>query len=382
MRSFSVDLYRQLAADGTGDIAFSPASISAAFSLVWAGAGGKTAEELQRVLHFEGTPTAVMAAHGAILGRSALGCELASGNSAWVQQGSALKPAYDTALRAAGNAEVIPADFIGQAAKEVDRINAWVGQRTHERIRQLLSEGALSSDTRLVLANAVYFKGTWKDVFEKKATRDEPFHLLDESTKAVPMMYRSGRYPYYEDELVQVLEMPYQCEDISMVVLLPGGQARARGFRRRLDPDAKAVAPSAQALRRVEEALTAQQLQIWLEGLSTQKVAVSFPRFELNETLRLGAAMQKLGAQAAFTSEADLRGMMEKEGLQISDAFHKTWIKVDEEGTEAAAVTGMGIKTTSIEEPPSFIADRPFLFLLRDRKSGAILFMGRLADPS
>jgi serpin B len=363
MRDLAVDLYRRLAKTKPGNFAFSPASISSAFALTWPGAHGETAAELGRVLHFNGAPTNVLAAHGALLGHGAPGCELATGNSAWLQNGLTLAPAYAQALRQAANMELIPADFQAQPQQEVERINAWVAQRTQDRIKDLLSSNALDTFTRLVLANAVYFKGTWKDPFEKQATRDKPFRLLNGKTVSTPRMHRTGRYRYFSNESLQVLEMPYACGDIAMVVLLPGGE------------------PPAKALRRVEDALTSPQLQSWLDRLSSQEVGVSLPRFELEERLPLRPELEALGVRLAFSDNADFRGITPDAEIKIGEAFHKSWMKVDEEGTEAAAATAVAMLSMGAPLIHPFVVDRPFLFLIRNTKTGAILFMGRVADP-
>lgn len=380
MRDLAVDLYRRLAKTKPGNFAFSPASISSAFALTWPGAHGETAAELGRVLHFSGAPTDVLAAHGALLGHGAPGCELATGNSAWIQNGLTLAPAYAQALRQAANMELIPADFQAQPQREVERINAWVAQRTQERIKDLLPSNALDTFTRLVLANAVYFKGTWKDPFEKQATRDKPFRLLNGKTVSTPRMHRTGRYRYFSNESLQVLEMPYGCGDIAMVVLLPGGEPPEQ------DPFSPKPAPAptvppAKALRRVEDALTSPQLQSWLDRLSSQEVGISLPRFELEEQLPLRPELEALGVRLAFSDSADFRGITPDAEIKIGGAFHKIWMKVDEEGTEAAAATVVEMQTLGAPLIRPFVVDRPFLFLIRNTKTGAILFMGRVADP-
>lgn len=366
MSAFAADMYRRLAKTETGNIAFSPASISSAFALTWPGARGATAAELERALHFSGPPADVLAAHGALLARSAPGCEVAAGNSAWVQKSLAFVPEYEQTLRQAGSAEVITADFMAQPQVEQERINAWVVQRTRNHIKDLLPPGALDASTRLVLANAIYFKGIWRDAFQKEQTKSEPFYFLSGKTAKVPMMHRTGNYRYFENEQLQLLELPYKCGDMAMVLLLPGGA----------QPDR-----TPGALRRMEDALSAPELQRWLGALSPQEVEVTLPRFELNARLVLNPVMQSLGVQLAFSDAADFLGITRSDSLKISGAFHKTWIKVDEEGTEAAAATGIVMQTTSVRLVPSFVADHPFLFLIRDTKTGAILFMGRLAEP-
>ncbi len=381
MNALAVELYRT-ARPANENFAFSPASISAAFSMLYAGAREDTAQEMQRVFHFTLPERGLLDAHGALLGGTQDGkCEFESANSLWLGQGLQLKSEFQKAMSESARASLEQADF-KQSEQARARINEWVSTQTRGHILDLIPSGAITADTRMVLANALYFKGRWSERFDKEATRPDTFRLLSGQKIQAPMMHRSGQYRMARLASVRLLELGYECSDIALLILLPetgeeaseeGGEpAPARG---------KTLTP-AQALERLEKELSSEALAQWTAGLETvQDVAVTLPRFTLKGKLGLTETLQKLGLRRIFGGGAQLQGITD-ESLALSGAFHQSFIKVDEEGTEAAAATGAVISITSAPiSPPRFTVDRPFLFALRHKSSGALLFLGRVTDP-
>ncbi|MGH9564040.1 MAG: serpin family protein, partial [Terracidiphilus sp.] len=241
-----------------------------------------------------------------------------------------------------------------------------VAQQTANKITNLLGPGSVTAATRLVLTNAIYFKGDWSSPFPESYTRTLPFHLTAAQSVQAPLMYRSGSYKYFDGGTFQVLELPYTGEELSMIVLLP-----------------KDIA----GLPALEKSFTAANAQKWLGQIQyPEKVEVTFPKFTQTAQFDLIGALTALGIRQAFDgSAADFSGMTGGRDLWISAAVHKAYIGVDEKGTEAAAATGIIMTATAMpNEPPpiEFKADHPFLFLIRENTSGAILFMGRVTDPT
>jgi serpin B len=288
------------------------------------------------------------------------GYDLHVANSLWGHVDYPFLPSYIARVAQSFDAPLELVDFVGNTEGGRLAINAWVEERTRERIKDLIAQGALSPSTVLVLTNAVYFKGDWEVQFNPEATRDADFHGLG-GTTVVPMMSRKDDYGYFEDEEAQVLEMPYEGGDLSMVVLLPKVEGEP-------------------GLAALERALTPERLAGWIDGLTEREVSVSIPRFELTwGTKELSGALRALGMHDAFEAGvADFSGMSAAGGLFIGHVLHKAFILVNEEGTEAAAATAVTMLKASM--PLRFRADRPFVFLLRDRRTGSILFLGRVTD--
>jgi serpin B len=371
---FAFDLYGRLAGDG--NLFFSPYSISAALAMTAAGARGNTEREMASVLRLPlqpGDPDGPLddARARVALSFAALqeglkadpetrGYELNIANSLWGQEGYPFKEPYIKMVGAHYGGGFNRADFQGNAEAERVRINRWVEGETRERIKDLIPPGGVDAASALVLTNAVYFKGTWLTQFDEKTTRDAPFHG-ERGDATVPMMYQKSDYGYFEDDAVQVLEMPYAGEDISMLVVLPR----------------EGVAN----LAAVDENLTAEALSGWSDGLREKEVKVYFPRFEMTwGTENIAGHLIDLGMIDAFSSRADFSGMTDLKDLFIGPVFHKAFVAVNEEGTEAAAATAVVMKRLAIEHETVFRADRPFLFVIRDRSTSSILFMGRVAD--
>jgi serpin B len=364
---FGMNLYGQLRSEA-GNLFLSPFSISTALGMTAAGARGTTLEEMEKVLHL---PENAHAQFGAILKSlneesdpKKRGFTLSTANALWAQQGYPWKPEYKKLVSTEYRAGLFDVDFIGNPEASRGTINQWVEKETKDRIKNLLPQGSVTRDTRLVLTNAIYFKGDWQDPFRKEATKDLPFTTADGTKVTAPLMFRVGRYLYGETDTFQVIDMPYTGRRISMTVVLP----------RKVD-----------GLPAVEKQLTADKLTETIQNLRFEReVHVHLPRFKVEKDFQLNKPLQALGMKAAFHG-ADFSGMHTGgEQLDISAVIHKAFVDVNEEGTEAAAATGVVVGVTSVAPPPTpkyFKADHPFLFFIRDQKTGSILFLGRLETP-
>jgi serpin B len=365
---FAADLYAHLRSTEKGNLFFSPQSISTALAMTYAGARGETAEQMARTMHFslpqDRLPPAYAELMHALRGGGTQSYRLSIANRLWGRRGmSFLEPFVEVTRRDYG-AELGLVDFATNAEGARGEINGWVGKETEQKIRDLIPAGVLGPDTRLVLANAIYFRGDWAHQFEKSATREQPFHVLGGTTVAVPLMFAKmtvgfGAQP---DGGLKVVELPYKGDDLSMLVLLPD---------------------TSDGLADMEAKLTAENLRQWTTGLVRRDVLVYLPRFSEESGFGLGSTLAAMGMPLAFSDGADFSGMNGKRDLSISAVVHKARVDVDEQGTEAAAATGVAVAVRSArpEEPPTFRADHPFVFFIRHNPTGAILFLGRLTNP-
>jgi serpin B len=365
---FSIDLYRGIAS-ANANTAASPFSAHTAFAMTREGARGETRAEFDRVLHLDGNAGPgfhAMTERVAAIGQS--GVELRAANRVFVEQSLAMQPTFAPALEQGFGAPFEAVDFVSAAEPARVRINGWVAGQTADRIQDLLPGGAIDSNTRLVLTNAVYFHGNWARAFEASRTAPMPFQIAGQGVP-VPMMQAEMPLRFARAEGVTVGELPYAGGQVSMLVAVP------------TDPN---------GLGALLSNLSTQQVQGWVNDLSEQhRVIVKLPRFRITPTSSVGlsAPMQALGLRLAFSdAEADLTGIAEANPrLYVAEAYHRAFIEVNEEGTEAAAATAVVVATRSAPmmppEPAALIADRPFLFMLRDTQTGAILFMGHVADP-
>jgi serpin B len=352
-----------------GNLFFSPYSIDTALMMVYGGAAGKTASEMAATLHLPDaiTPIQLHQAVGELIGRlqhpnKDTGYQLQIANGLWAQVGVHWLPAYLDLLRNDYSAEAFAADF-SQPEMARQSINDWVTQQTSQKITDLLPSGSITSATRLVLADAVYFKADWASPFRASATHKGDFHVNANTTTAVAMMNQTGSFAYMEDGQVQALQMPYAGGDWAMLLILP---------------------KTADGLSGVEATMDAARLNRIVAALADQSVQVSLPKFQLSQNFSLREILRRMGMALAFSPrEADFSGMDGQRDLCLSDVMHKAYVAVDEQGTEAAAATGgLVVATFAIQPRHTFIADHPFMFLLRDRQSAVILFAGRLSQPT
>jgi serpin B len=344
---FTFDLYRR-AAEKEGNVVLSPYSVAAALAMVREGARGATADEMARVLG--AAPPAV----------DAVGSRLDVANSVWLQSGFAVKPDYTSLLQSRYGAVAEQVDFQRATEQARQRINTWVEQKTEGKIEDLLVPGTVTADTRLVLANAVYFKGAWESPFDAKRTAAADFTLASGEKVSAPFMNQKARFGYVSDDRVTALSMPYAGGDVSMVVLLP---AEAGG------------------LVALERDLTRERLDAWVGAMRRLEVTTAIPKFQMTSEMSLADTLSAMGMRRVFTRDADLSGIAEGKGLALTAVVHKAFVDVNEEGTEAAAATGGVVGVTSVQNPVVFRADRPFLFVVRHEPTGTVLFIGRVVDP-
>ena len=363
---FAFDLYRRLATDPAhagGNLFFSPYSTSSALAITYEGARGTTADEIGAVLHLPANDTLRregFAALNAALNRGSGNYTLRTANALWAEETYSFLPDYiDVAARWYG-ANATSLDFINDPEGSRETINRWVEEQTEDRIRDLLPPNSIDPLTRLVITNAIYFKGTWVEQFDANETTEEEFRVAPNETVLVPMMHGDAVYPYAETETLRVLEMPYAHgneTELAMLVLLP----------------------KKDNLTAAEEVLDAERLAGLRGSLVSQNVRVFFPKFTLETGYPLPGVLAAMGMPTAFANDAaDLSGMDGTRDLFITGVFHKAFIDVNEEGTEAAAATGV-IAGGGVT--PVFRADHPFVFLIVEKDSGAILFMGRVVNP-
>ncbi len=362
--AFAVALYEQLR-EGDGNRFFSPASISTALAMTTVGAAGNTEAEMRKVLRLPaaGAHQAFGALQEALVADRGDSAELTVANRLWGSQGYTFLDTFLDTTRAHYGAGLERVDF---GASEVARgiINGWVSAQTKDKIPELIPGGVIDGSTRLVLTNAIYFLGKWRDAFDADVTFPAPFFRAAKGEVQAQLMHRRGRYGYAEDSDVQVVTLPYKDADMSMVVVLP----RDKG-----------------GLAEVEDDL-ADKLGGWIEAARRYtKVDLFLPRFEMRANASLAKHLEALGMADAFDNRADFSGMDGSLELYIQAVIHEAYVKVDEAGTEAAGATAVivGRKSAAMPRPvPTFRADHPFFFVIKDDRTGAILFIGRVADPS
>jgi serpin B len=367
-RAFALSLYRVLAAEEPGNLFFSPLSIATAFGPVTAGAAGETRSAIARALHF---PVAGPGLHPALAGlsralaREGDGATLVIANALWVKHGFEILPAFRETARRDYGAQLVSLDFGRNPSGAANAINAWVNERTRRRIPQLVDASGFDETTRLVVTNAVYFLADWQAQFRAGATAPGPFRLGDGSSVQAPMMRQQHPFRHHDGGSFTAIDLPYRDPRLMMTVLLPKTVDGLPALERDLDA------------ARLDRTLSA------LDAAEPVQVDLMLPKLELRTTYELGAPLAALGMGIAFTNRADFTGITAAEPLAIDSVVHKTFLRVDEKGTEAAAATAVEIVATSAPAPPRlrFHADHPFLFLLRDRETGAILFLGRIVRP-
>ena len=381
--TFALDLYGRLR-EKEGNLFFSPYSISTALAMTYAGARGNTAAEMNATLHLGALPTdpALHKAFGALVADlNAAGkrgkFKLAVANALWPQHDYEFLPAFMDLATKDYDAGLTPLDFKTKTEASRQTINGWVEQKTQDKIKELLKPGFLTPLTRLVLTNAIYFKGDWYSPFEKKWTKDAPFYLATPArasyakppTVTVSLMYREGGFGYADLKTAQLLQMPYKGNELSMVVLLPKDK-------------------STEAMAALEKSLTTANLTKWVTAARWRKVRAHLPRFKVTSEFSLAGTLAAMGMKDAFAGgKANFSGMDGTSKLFISAVVHKAFVDVNESGTEAAAATAVGIRAMSAAPgpppppPPIFRADRPFLFLIRENKTGSVLFIGRVTNP-
>jgi serpin B len=364
---FALELYSKLNEKDDGNIFFSPYSISTALAMTYEGAKGQTADEMQKVFHFPEDANVRRPAFAKIynlLNSGSKDYKLNTANALWAQKDYAFLPEYLGLVEKYYGGRTTNLDFIGETEKSRQIINTWVEEQTNDKIKDIIPPGTLSSLTRLVLTNAIYFKGTWVKEFEKSKTKEQNFKVSADKNVQVPMMRRTdkdAKFNYYENEELQVLEMLYKGEELSMLVLLPKDDN----------------------LQKLEDSLTLEKIAEWKNGLSERKIDVYMPKFTFETKYFMANTLAEMGMPIAFSPEqADFSGMTGNRNLFISAVIHQAFVEVNEEGTEAAAATIVVMGKTSAGPMDYFRADHPFIFIIQERETGSILFIGRVVDPT
>lgn len=363
-RTLGIRLYDQLRATDD-NVVISPVSLMGAFGVVSAGARGETRAA---ILNSLGLPQAdtLNADMGGLLRMLEVrdgATTLSVANAVWVQRDFTLNPAFvQTAERDYG-AQARAVDFQRSPRQAADEINAWVSEETRTRIPELISASSINDATRLIVTNAVYFLGDWLQPFNASSTSEQPFRLADGSTTPIPLMFQRGSFRLLETGQFQAIDLPYEGARLSMTVLLPREPIGLPALEAGLDAG----------------------LQSWLTRLDAEQprnVRLHLPKIETALSYELVPQLTTMGMGVAFTTAADFRGIADTP-LAIGQVVHKTFLRIDEKGTEAAAATGIAIEVTSapVTPPPTFRADHPFLFLIRDRETGAVLLLGRISRP-
>jgi len=372
--TFALELYQALR-QSDGNLFYSPYSVSLALAMTYAGARGETAAQMARTLHFDLPQERLHPAFNALdlavtLAPQASSADepslfqLHTANSLWGQQDEAFLDEFLNTLAANYGAGMHLVDFANDSEAARIAINRWVSDQTEDKIKDLIPAGELDAFTRLVLANAIYFKADWLDTFEANDTQPGAFTHLDGSQVQAPMMHQVGRFNYTQGEGYQALELPYSGGEASMVILLP----------------------DAGSFEAFESALDTALLEQALQSLQPADVQLSLPKFQYESRFNLGETLKGLGMPVAFTPPdgdgADFSGMDGQRRLFIGEVFHKAFVAVDEKGTEAAAATAVEMRVTSAPAVEvQFTVDRPFIFLIRHSGSQSILFVGRVLDP-
>ena len=364
---FAINLYSQYKSE-EGNIFFSPFSISTAMAMVYEGAEGKTAKEIKSVFGFPKYDNSRRNQYSDLLSeinKNDKEYALKTANALWAQQDFHFLDEYLTTVEKYYGGKTTNLDF--KIEYEASRliINNWVEDKTNNKIKDLFPEGSIHLLTRLVLANAIYFKAKWLIQFDADKTSDEYFRVNPDKSIKVPMMQPTSQkstFNYTQNKDLQILEMPYAGEDLSMLILLP------------LDDDIEVL----------ENSFTIEKLTEWKKSLRKRKVKIYIPKFKFKTKYFLGETLGDLGMPIAFTNSADFSGMSGTKDLKIDKVIHQAFIEVNEEGTEAAAATGIGVgmKTSMPRPPPIFKADHPFIFIIQQNETGNILFMGRVSNPN
>ena len=373
---FAFDLYTRLAKDQeytSNNLFFSPFSISSALAITYEGAKGKTADEIRSVFYFPDNNTVLGGGFSALntgINSGDSSYSLRTANALWAEKTYPFLTEYITTAERSYGAKITNLDFIGHPEDSRVTINSWVEDKTEDRIKDLIPAGVIDPMTRLVITNAIYFKGNWVKQFDKNKTADAEFRTAPGKVVMVPMMQRTDEnaiYLYTENSNLQMLSMPYEHttgKKLSMVVLLP----------------------KEDSLTKTETSLNAEALSALMQSAESRQVKVYFPKYTLKTKYdRLGSTLAAMGMPTAFSDNADFSGMDGTKSLHISDVIHQAFVDVNEEGTEAAAATAVVMKLAAApanpDPVPVFRADHPFIFIIQDDETGAILFMGRIVNP-
>ncbi len=361
---FAFDLYSELDKSEDGNIFYSPYSISAALAMTYEGARGQTADEMKSVFHFPENNilrTNFAAIYNEI-NKKNKPYKLSTGNALWAQQDYKFLDEYLSTVEKYYGGKAANVDFVRETEKSRQTINAFIEEQTNNKIKDLIPKGILDASTVLVLTNAIYFKGTWTWEFDKSDTNDQDFRISATNIIKTPMMYMKNdktKFNYADLGDLQILELPYKGEEISMLILLP-----------------------TENLDAIEPSLTPEKLEEWKSQMKEDKLdAIYLPKFEFDTKYFMKKTLSKMGMPTAF-GNADFSGMDGTKSLFIDAVIHQAFVKVDEEGTEAAAATAVIMGKAAVMQRKVFRADHPFIFIIQERKTGNILFLGKVVNPT
>lgn len=365
---FAFELYSKFKKEtqNKSNIFFSPYSISVALSMTYEGARNQTAKEMQSVLHIPMDDNIRRTSFVKIyneINRKDKKYKLSTANALWAQKDYKFLKEYTDIVEKYYCGKVTNLDFIKESENSRLKINEWVEGQTNNKIKDLIPHGGVNQYTRLVLTNAIYFKGTWVKQFDKKETKEEDFKTNSGKILKVPMMSLTGNdaeFNYTETDKFQIIEMPYDGKDLSMLILLPK-----------------------QSMKDFEESINTEILSEWKNMLRKQRVEVYIPKFKFETKYFMNETLKEMGMPTAFTDGADFSGMGGSKSLSINNVIHQAFVEVNEEGTEAAAATGVIVGITSVGlTVPVFRADHPFIFMIQQIENGNILFLGKVIDPT
>jgi serpin B len=373
--TFAVDLFHELSAETDKNILYSPYGISEILAMTYAGAGGSTARQMAETLHFDLPQDSLHRSFNEIdhmlaergkgaEGRDDEGFRLTINNALWGQEGFEIRNAFTELLAEYYEVDLAHLDFAENPYEACDTVNDWINEKTEGRIPQMLSPVTLSSSTKLILTNVVYLNTAWESPFMPGLTKIQDFYLINGSSVRIPMMHQTNDYLYFEDDTCQAAAFPYEENEISMIVFLPK-EGEFETF---------------------QKALTYKTLDRYITTMNEQTVILTMPKLEFDSKNELKQTLMNMGMEEAFSTKADFSGMSPHPGLFIGRLVQKSFIKVDEKGTEAtSAVTEVIVTSPPPEEnrpePVIMTIDRPFIFLIRDNETGTILFMGRVMNP-
>jgi len=369
--AFALDLYKSLRPQD-GNLVYSPFSISLALAMMYAGARNETEAQMAQTLHFPPQQKLHPAFNALDLKlteehkvetKDQNPLQLNIANAIWAEQTYHFQQDFLDTIALNYGAGINLSDFIHQFDAARKEINGWISNQTNAKIKDLIPEGSLNADTRMVLVNAIYFKADWLNQFDAKSTQEHPFHLLNGSTVSIPTMFRKMNIPYAQGDGYQAAELPYAGNTAAMDIILPDNGKFAE----------------------IESALNADILNNIMNSMQVTPISFGMPKFKFYGSFGLSEELKTLGMPDAFDSDkADFSGMTGKPELFISDVIHKALIAVDEKGTEAAAATAVIMEATSAlrNQDISMIVDRPFIFVIRDLSTSQILFIGRVSNPA
>lgn len=372
--AFALNVYHQMPSNE--NIGFSPFSISSAFAMVYSGAGGETKKEIMQVMQY---PSSVKSLDQGwswlnqfltfFPSNSSEELRVKIANSLWVQTNFPVLPAFRDTMSKYFDGTFRFVDFKTQTDTARATINAWVKQNTFGKITDILTDQSIDKSTRMVLVSALYLKAKWKHPFDAHATSQQPFFLPEGNTQTALTLSQINYYPYLNTPEASLLEMPYILSrpggpEFSMLIVLP---------------------QQADGLAELEKQLSVAKLEQWIHELKETRIILTIPKFKILQSHDLKDLLINMGMQLSFSDQADFSGISGVRGLNLGNVQHKVYISSDESGSEAAAATSIGINVTAVrDQPPAavFKADHPFLYFIFEKKTGTILFMGRLANPN